>query len=783
MQVSRRVWLLAALATAVPAWGQGNQRDPHIGYLYPAGGQRGTRFEVLVGGQYLRGVRNAYVTGEGVQATILEYYPPLRNLNGDQRRELQRQFRELIQLRTAEALSEDSLTPTGRELARRRGLDTQPKPDPKNGNAAGVANSAQSVELPRHYLLRDLENKSLKQLLSIREELLNARRRQPNPQIAETVLLEVVIDATAEPGDRELRLDLPAGLTNPMRFQVGLLPEVNEQEPNDPKPVSLVEDEPPLTLPFTMNGQIKPGDVDRFRFKADKGQRLVMAAHARHLIPYLADAVPGWFQATLSLYDEDGNEVAFSDDYRFDPDPVLLYEVPESGSYELEIRDSIYRGREDFVYRMTVGEEPFITESFPLGVRAGAKSVVAIDGWNLPGKRLVLNNEPGGERIREAAARKKDQRSNPVSYAVDMLPELSEKEPNDTIQDAQRIVLPRIINGRIEKPGDVDVFAFTARAGDQVVIEVHARRLLSPLDSLIRLTDETGTVLAWNDDYEDRESGLCTHHADSYLATRLPDAGQYYVHLVDAQNHGGDAYAYRLRISAPRPGFSLRLTPSSINARPGMAAMVCVYALRQDGFNGDIIVTLDDAPPGFRVDGGIIPSGRDRVCMTITAPPVPTPGPVTVQLKGAAKIGKETIERPVIPCEDMMQAFIYRHLVPSQELMVSVSGRRGGPPLALAEQDRVRIPSGGQATVRFSTSRRPGPQNTEVELREAPEGLSLEEVTAGPDGLAIVLKAADDQALVGLADNLIIEAFSRSEDRKRRISLGLLPAIPFEIVE
>ena len=97
-----------------------------------------------------------------------------------------------------------------------------------------------------------------------------------------------------------------------------------------------------------------PGDVDRFRFTAEKGQKLVIETHARSLIPYLSDAVPGWFQATLSLYDNKGNEVAFVDDYRFNPDPVMFYEIPKSGEFELKICDSIYRGREDFVYRVAI---------------------------------------------------------------------------------------------------------------------------------------------------------------------------------------------------------------------------------------------------------------------------------------------------------------------------------------------------------------------------------------------------------------------------------------------
>jgi hypothetical protein len=71
-----------------------------------------------------------------------------------------------------------------------------------------------------------------------------------------------------------------------------------------------------------------PADVDRYQFAARKGQQLVFAIKARELTPYLADAVPGWFQATVTLYDAQGKELAYADDYRFHPDPVLCYQVP-----------------------------------------------------------------------------------------------------------------------------------------------------------------------------------------------------------------------------------------------------------------------------------------------------------------------------------------------------------------------------------------------------------------------------------------------------------------------
>jgi hypothetical protein len=50
---------------------------PHIGYAYPAGGRQGTVFQVAVGGQYLNNVTNAYISGAGAQAVVVDYSRPL----------------------------------------------------------------------------------------------------------------------------------------------------------------------------------------------------------------------------------------------------------------------------------------------------------------------------------------------------------------------------------------------------------------------------------------------------------------------------------------------------------------------------------------------------------------------------------------------------------------------------------------------------------------------------------------------------------------------------------
>jgi hypothetical protein len=799
MSFSRLKLFVVLILPVTACWAQSNRRQPHIGYLYPAGGRQASVIQILAGGQFLRNATDVYVSGAGVHAEVIKYMNPPRNFNKEQRQLLKMRMKQVRDKRLAELPGKARKRPIPLEREFQRIAPGKPRTT-KAENTAKI----EEEKLPNHPLLYDLENKSLRELAHITDVFLTSRRkRQFNRQITESVLIKVTIDPGAKPGNREFRIKTAAGLTNPMLFQVGLFPETRELEPNNqkayadlpglPKPESL---EPPILF----NGQIMSGDVDRFRFRARWGQQLVIETQARSLVPYLADAVPGWFQATIALYDDKGNEVGFADDYRFNPDPVLFYKIPEDGEYELEIRDAIYRGREDFVYRISVGEQPYITQTFPLGGRKGVKTVASVEGWNLPASRLLLDTHPGDDPIRRTAYNDGKLLSNPVTYTVDTLPECNEVESNNTVKKSQPIDLPIIVNGRIYKFSDVDVFSFSGRSGDKVVVEVYARRLNSPLDSLLRLTDASGKVLKWNDDYVVKDShlyrdtmGLVTHHADSYLLTALPADGTYYVHLADSQHHGGREYAYRLRIAAPQPDFEIRITPSSLSMRAGGIIPFCVHALRKDGFDGRIKVVLEDAPTGFEINGGWIPAGSDTVRMTLTASSKPPSQPVALYLRGLARINGQMVSRTAVPSEDMMQAFLYRHLVPSQKLMVSVKQVKWPtPPVELAVRSPVRLPVDGSAQVRLKTRKRKALKEMQLELDHPPDGVTLHDVAVVPEGLAFRLKADKDTVKNGLADNLIVEAYrevtpknkrGKAAKKKNRVSMGFFPAIPIEIVK
>lgn len=759
------VWLLLIFCAHAGA----QETTPRIGYAFPAGARQGTTLQVTVGGQYLNEIRRVYFSGTGITARVLDAIKPLSNAEVSALRE-----------RLTQLMKEKPDDKTGREIA------------------------ALQRKLSRY----------------MGEQL----RRQVQPGISETVALQVTIAADAEPGQRELRIDAARGVSNPLRFVVGQLPEYSEQEPEltlAPQdysspirfPATVTTD---ISLPAVVNGQIvprepdvvrydavrfTPGDADRYRFTARRGQQLVIAASARALVPYLADAVPGWFQATLTLYDQQGKELAYADDYHFHPDPVLFFPVPADGQYIVEVKDAIYRGRPDFVYRIAIGELPFLTGVFPLGGPAGAHTAVQLTGWNLSEDRLTVDAPEGTAGIRMLCARRGDLDSNSAPFAIDTLPECLEDEALDPPSAAQKLTLPTIVNGRIDRAGDWDTFCFPGRAGERIIAEVVARRLGSPLDSVLELTDSHGKRLALNDDHEDKAAALMTHQADSLIDVTLPADGEYHLRLGDAQHAGSAACAYRLRVSPPQPDFALRVVPSCINTVAWRLVPVTVFALRRDGFDGEIALSFKDAPEGVVMTGGLIPARQDRVRVTLATAPWLPADPIPLCLEGRATIAGAEVVRTAVAADDMMQAFAYKHLVPANQLTLVLPGSGSRPQrpqggrnyqsqLQVLGDQRVKIPAGGSAEANIRTSWSPERGEIQFELSDPPEGIVIERISWQKQIAAIALRCDAAKAQPGLAGNLIAHAFQKRTEtnkegktREYRSFLGPLPAIPFEVVK
>lgn len=721
MRMKQLTFLALVCVALIPmdSLGQRQVQAPHLAYVYPAGCQRGMSVEVKVGGQFLQGATGAYFSGQGVEAIVGDYYRPFNQGEANRLR-----------------LKLDS----AREKLVAQGVKLGPpaKALPVLAKEAGIS------------------DEDLSKLEEFRKDWADPKK-QPNPQITETVTLQIRVSPDAEPGLRELRLMSPLGLTNPVRFEVGTFSEVYEAQPVNHSPQELG-----ANLPLEVNGRLMPGEVDRYSLKLQKGHRVIVAVGARRLIPYIADAVPGYFQATLALYDSTGKEVAYSDHSESYQDPSMTFVVPESGQYTLEIHDGLYRGREDFVYRLTIGENsslPMLTLGIPLN-----SDKFGIDALN--------------------------------TSLFDSLPKVAEREPNNDPNHAHPVSLPCVVSGTIVKPGDVDVYCFKGHGGQRVVSEVLARRAGSPLDSYLGLTDSKGNLLAWNDDFTDKAAGTLTDQADSYLRATLPYDGTYFISVRDAQHKGGQDFTYRLRIRPPEPDFTLLIVPSSVTARAGSTVALTAFAVRHDGFDGDIALSLVGAPAGFALGGRVIPGTVDQISVTLTVPGSPANAPVSLAIEGVSEYRGQQIKRPARAADDMMQAFAYTHLVSEKEMAVAVVGKENrGLGIAPPSQE-VKIPLGGGTAYHLAIPRPLLVPRIRLKLINAPEGITLGKVSADAQGLVIELRSDSNKVKPWLRGNVIIEAMvsplapkapntkanGKPAPAPQPFSLGLLPAIPFTVV-
>lgn len=667
--------------------------SPHINYVFPAGGQQGTSFEIVIGGINFQGVSDVRITGTGVTAKV-------------------NRVEELVD---------------------------QNKPAEKSDTA---------------------------------------KKKQETKEKLYIAYVSVTVDAQAELGQRDLRLVTPHGFSNRFRFLVGQIPEINELEPNSDKskPQRL------QTLPVLVNGQIMPGDRDFFRFSAKAGQTFVCEVKARDLLPYIADAVPGWLQSSLTLYSADGKELEYVDDFRFKPDPVLIYKVPKDEEYVLEIKDAIYRGREDFLYRLSIGSLPYITDIFPLGGRRNTDVQVGLEGVNLFSKNLNLTIPSDSPNLRQVQVSNEGLISNAVPFTVDDLSETQEAESNDSAAGANQVKVPVIINGRIQQPGDVDCFIFVVEADQKFIMDIKARRLGSPLDSIMTISMLKGRQLAENDDTVDSGEGLLTHHADSHLDYTFRARGRCLLKIRDIQGNGGKEYAYRLVITHPQPDFGLYVTPDNLCVGQGGTTAITIHALRRDGFSGEIKLSVGGISDGFVVSDAVIPAGQEKVRFTITAPLGVPIGVISPIIAGTVTFGDQTVNRIAVPAEELMQAFSYEHFVPTKEFLLMIME----PALFSLKPDVkpgeiLDITQGSSVEVLVKVNRKEGATGVINLMVDGPaKGITVKRAVIQKDkDESTVMISVGQQITAGYRQNIILTGSMKIGKETHTV---MAPSIPIRVV-
>ncbi|MDC0219477.1 PPC domain-containing protein [Verrucomicrobia bacterium] len=392
---------------------------------------------------------------------------------------------------------------------------------------------------------------------------------------------KITVAKDVTPGPHLVRFYDANGTAPPRVFFVSKAPDVPEKEPNN----EMLSPQSVDVLPAIIHGKLQSGgDVDSYRVKLKAGQFFIAQLDA-----YTAGVS---MDALMLLRDHRGVKLAFNHDAH-SLDPRLVWQCDRAGEYVLQVAafkfpansTSRFSGGVNHVYRLTLSNGPWIRHAWPHGAVAANKGSVGLIGWNL--KSIFAATPENSSREIFVAV---DAANGPLRLPVTSWPQLVERETNDTNSTAQPFAAPATLSGRIDKPGDIDRFAFSAKKGVRYRLDIDSFTLGFLLDARLSIEDSSGKELTNNDD--------ANKNRDPLLNWTAPVAGRFCVVVRSLLNKGGGEYFYTLKIHQPEPSFSATVAAPQFAINAGVTNEVKVTVNYLDGYKGKLTVAAKGLPKG-----------------------------------------------------------------------------------------------------------------------------------------------------------------------------------------
>ena len=193
----------------------------------------------------------------------------------------------------------------------------------------------------------------------------------------------------------------------------------------------------------------------------------------------------------------------------FDPDPRLIHTFKAAGTYVIQVRElHVPAARTSSM--PSPWQVPAITSYLPRGGRHGQTVTVNVEGVNLGSMKTMPVQIPmDREEVEAVPTTPMGPATGSISLVASDGNEVVEAEPNDA--PAQATVIPDapvVVNGRIDRRGDVDVYRFKPSAAGNLAFELYGRRIGSKMDPYLRIMDASGKDLQSNDDADGKDSRI-----------------------------------------------------------------------------------------------------------------------------------------------------------------------------------------------------------------------------------------------------------------------------------
>ena len=490
----------------------------------------------------------------------------------------------------------------------------------------------------------------------------------------------ITVAADVPPGAYEARVLARFGLSNPRTFVVGTLPEVIEKGSNNSS-----ETAQELALESVVNGRTESQAADYYKLTVKKGQRVLIESAARELDSRAADA--------LMLLTPDGHELE-----RARTGGLLDHTAAADGALILKVHDFVYRGGDQYFYRLTVTTGPHIDYVFPPAAEQGKTAKVTVFGRNLPGgsaSKVTLDGKvldqltvdlaaPGDPAARQRLAttlalggasaaldgfeyRVKGANgflSNPVLLTFANGPVTAEAEPNNSPDKAQKISLPANLAGQFAAPNDRDWFAFEGKKGEAFWLEVTSHRLglpTAPHVVIQKVTKNEKGEETFADVQEFTDSAVNlggpefnTAHRDPAGRFEAKEDASYRIGIRDlfGRTVASPRHTYLLALRRETPDFRLVAVPDSAPTKKspndvytsapslwrGEALPIKLLILRRDGFQEDINVTVSGLPAGIIAPPVKIPAASNVFSLFLAAKDDAPAGLGEVKITATAKL-------------------------------------------------------------------------------------------------------------------------------------------------
>jgi len=428
--------------------------------------------------------------------------------------------------------------------------------------------------------------------------------------------LAVTLHASADCplGNHPFRVLTPNGITELKLFRITSLQVVPEAESND-TPAEATR----IPVNVTVTGYLDKNDLDCFKVKLRRGDRLAAEVEAVRLGASLVDTV-------LTVFGPDGQPIKTVDDTAlFGQDPFLSLVAQNDGDYCVQVREVNLEGDEASRYVLHIGTFPRPASVFPAGGPVGKQLDVRFEGDALGPmtRRVTLPSSPQTEFGLFAEDRGAEDRgiSSPTSipFRVSPFENQIETEPNENpaLVSIAAVDLPIAFNGILQETGDVDCFRFRMSEGQKIQFDSFADRIGSPVDTIISILEVDGTVLAANDDYGSH---------DSRLVFQAPRTGEYFFRIADQRGAGGANFIYRVEASLPHPGLVAFLPrPDRVSQErqaisvPRGNRVMTFLAVQRHGVTSDVRLSPQSLPTGIGSFFATVPSDGFLVPVVIEA--------------------------------------------------------------------------------------------------------------------------------------------------------------------